>query len=158
MPQICHFTLSNTNISSSKLDIVEGSNVTGLTNELSNSDLFNVQQEFLNIFLHTSDISNPTKPWIVYQTWADRVMKEFWAQGDEERKLGIPISFLCDRKTTKIPNAQIGFIDGIVLPLLTTFVSYFPGLNFLLLNSKQNREIFVKQKEQAEILEKAISG
>lgn len=140
------------------LEIVDGSNVSSLTNELSNSDLFAVQQEFLNIFLHTSDISNPTKPWLVYQTWADLVMREFWAQGDEERKLNIPISFLCDRKTTKIPNAQIGFIDGIVLPLLTTFVSYFPGLNFLLLNCKQNREIFVKQKEQAEILEKAISG
>jgi cAMP-specific phosphodiesterase 4 len=137
-------------------EVRNGHNVESIIANLSKAEVFGTQQEFLNITLHTADISNPTKPWMVYQIWADRVMNEFWAQGDEEKKLGMTLSFLCDRKTTKVPNAQIGFMDGIVLPLLSTFVSFFPGLNFLLENCKQNREIFIKQKEQEELLEKTI--
>merc|ERR1711904_598775 len=40
--------------------------------------------------LHTSDISNPTKCKSLMMVWTERVMTEFWQQGDRERKLGIP--------------------------------------------------------------------
>lgn len=136
--------------------INNGENVNLIMKDLEKTDLFNTQQEFLNILLHLADISNPTKPWVVYNKWTELVMKEFWHQGDEEKKLGLPVSFLCDRKTTKIPNAQIGFMEGIVLPMLSTVVNFFPNLSFLLINCRQNRDIFAKQKEQNELLEKTI--
>ena len=131
-------------------NIKQGTNLENITNKLGSNDLFNTQQEFLNIMLHAADISNPTKPWDIYNKWIDRVMNEFWEQGDEERKLNLPISFLCDRNTTKISNSQLGFIDGIVLPLLTTFIEFFPGLEFLLTNCKNNKEILIKQKDKEE--------
>ena len=34
----------------------------------------------LDAILHASDISNPFKPFVVYETWAKRVLKEFWLQ------------------------------------------------------------------------------
>lgn len=139
-------------------NISNGHNVDLIVKDIEKTELFNTQQEFLNILLHLADISNPTKPWSVYSKWTELVMKEFWRQGEEEKTLGLPVSFLCDRKTTKIPNAQIGFMDGIVLPMLSTVVNFFPSLNFLLINCKQNREIFVKQKEQAELYDYTIQG
>jgi hypothetical protein len=33
-----------------------------------------------------------------------------------EKKLNLPVSQLCDRETTNLAKAQIGFIDYIVLP------------------------------------------
>ena len=35
-------------------------------------------------------------------------MEEFFRQGDLERSLNLPISFLCDRTTIVIPQAQKG--------------------------------------------------
>ena len=32
--------------------------------------------------VHCSDLSNPTKPLELYKEWVDRLMDEFWAQGD----------------------------------------------------------------------------
>jgi cAMP-specific phosphodiesterase 4 len=36
--------------------------------------------------VHCSDLSNPTKPLSVYKLWVDRIMEEFFRQGD---KVGI---------------------------------------------------------------------
>ena len=32
--------------------------------------------------VHCSDLSNPTKPLVLYKEWVDRLMNEFWDQGD----------------------------------------------------------------------------
>ena len=39
----------------------------------------------LEMFLKCADISNPAKPLVIYQRWADLVMREFYRQGDAER-------------------------------------------------------------------------
>jgi hypothetical protein len=33
--------------------------------------------------VHCSDLSNPTKPLSVYKLWVDRIMEEFFRQGDK---------------------------------------------------------------------------
>ncbi|KAH0627199.1 hypothetical protein JD844_002673, partial [Phrynosoma platyrhinos] len=43
----------------------------------------------------------------------------FIPQGDKEAELGLPFSPLCDRKSTMVPQSQIGFIDFIVEPTFT---------------------------------------
>lgn len=106
------------------------------------------KQEFLNTLIHLADISNPTKPTSVYVKWADMVMKEFWLQGDKEHELGLPFSFLCDRNTTKLPAAQIGFMDGIVLPLTQIVVELFPGLGFMVDNILKNSIYYKNLKEE----------
>lgn len=48
-------------------------------------------------------------------------MNEFFQQGDREKAAGLPTSALMDRVTTKIPQAQLGFINVLVRPLLSAW-------------------------------------
>jgi hypothetical protein len=127
-------------------NINKGSNAEKIVENLDSISLTKTKQEFLNILIHAADISNPTKPFEVYSQWADKVMSEFFAQGDKEKELGLPCSFLCNRETVTIPNAQIGFIDGIVNPFFETLTNIFFGLDYLMENIKNNKEEFKKLK------------
>ena len=102
---------------------------------------FNTKQEFLNILVHAADISNPTKPLDIYKQWAQRCIDEFFRQGDMEKRLGLPVSFNCDRNTVTLPQSQLGFIDAIVFPLFSLINEFFPGLNFTLENIKKMKKI-----------------
>jgi len=67
--------------------------------------------------LHAADISNPTKIRSTMLRWTERVMKEFWMQGDKEASLGLPISAFMDRKQPQVQTCQMGFINVLVKPL-----------------------------------------
>uniref|UniRef100_A0A670XV95 Phosphodiesterase n=1 Tax=Pseudonaja textilis TaxID=8673 RepID=A0A670XV95_PSETE len=73
----------------------------------------------LSLMLHTADISHPAKAWNLHHRWTMSLLEEFFRQGDKEAKLGLPFSPLCDRKSTMVPQSQIGFIDFIVEPTFT---------------------------------------
>lgn len=126
--------------------INKGKNSEKIVENLEGISLTKTKQEFLNILIHASDISNPTKPFDIYTQWADRVMAEFFNQGDKEKELGLPCSFLCNRETVTIPNSQIGFIDGIVYPFFDSLTNIFHGLEFLIDNIKNNKEEYKKLK------------
>ena len=66
--------------------------------------------------VHAADISNTCRPFDIARAWADRLMLEFFAQGDRERAEGLPVSPLCARDSTLTSASQIGFIKVIVLP------------------------------------------
>ncbi|CAE8620918.1 unnamed protein product, partial [Polarella glacialis] len=53
--------------------------------------------KWMELFLHLADVSNPLKPFEIGKQWAWRVLEEFFAQGDEEKELGLPIGMLNDR-------------------------------------------------------------
>merc|ERR1711956_189756 len=55
----------------------------------------------------------------------------FFAQGDREKELGIPVQFLNDRKKLNRPNSQIGFIEFMIAPLYTATLRVFPALKEL---------------------------
>ena len=103
---------------------------------------FNLKQEFLSVIIHSADVSNPSKPLDIYKIWAQKCVDEFFKQGDMEKRLGIPVSFNCDRNTVSLPQSQIGFIDAIVSPLFSVVCEFFPGMNFTLENLKKNREYY----------------
>ena len=89
------------------------------------SKLFEAQQGVLNMLIHSADISNPAKPDKISEAWTKRVYDEFFVQGDMEKEMGLPISNFCDRNTTNINKAMIGFINYVVLPtfdLLSTLI------------------------------------
>mmetsp|Transcript_25800 Transcript_25800/g.33823 ORF Transcript_25800/g.33823 Transcript_25800/m.33823 type:complete len:600 (+) Transcript_25800:58-1857(+) len=76
----------------------------------------------LQVALHAADLSNPAKSWEIYMLWTGRVIEEFYLQGDNERELGIPISFAFDRENpVPKPKFQQGFINYIVKPLYRSF-------------------------------------
>ena len=59
--------------------------------------------------LKCADISNQTRLWDLCQNWSLRIMEEFFRQGDAERDLHLPISFLCDRHSVCVPDSQKGW-------------------------------------------------
>ena len=99
----------------------------------------------LNILLHTADISNPAKPQEIYDKWIAVVLDEFFAQGDREASLGIPVSAGYDRRTTLRAASQINFMEFVVMPLFATLVKIFPELVDLMVNLVENRRIYGAQ-------------
>lgn len=61
----------------------------------------------LQNMLHCADLSNTTKPLDIYRAWTDRLMEEFFCQGDLERLQGIEISAMCDRHNASIEKSQV---------------------------------------------------
>ena len=77
--------------------------------------------------VHCSDLSNPTKPLVLYKEWVDRLMNEFWDQGDrvsmlvlsdkirqsdttphfQEKEEGLEVSPMCDRATANVEKSQV---------------------------------------------------
>jgi hypothetical protein len=131
-------------------NIKNGKNIEKIFDNLDNIGIFNTQQEFLNTLIHTADISNPTKPLHIYEIWSGLVMEEFWNQGDKEKEMGLTVSFLCDRASTNVAAAQLGFMDGIVFPLIQVVVNFFPGLQFLIDSINDNKIHYKKIKEEQE--------
>jgi len=66
-----------------------------------------VRSQLMQQILHCADLSNPSKPAHIYKEWVNRVMEEFFRQGDREKMLGVDVSPMCDRNTVKIANAQV---------------------------------------------------
>ena len=52
--------------------------------EISDED----KEKYMNLIVHSADISNPTKSFVVYYKWAELVVQEFYQQGDKEKELG----------------------------------------------------------------------
>nr|XP_020850782.1 cAMP-specific 3',5'-cyclic phosphodiesterase 4A isoform X8 [Phascolarctos cinereus] len=77
--------------------------------------------QVLRNMVHCADLSNPTKPLALYRQWTDRIMEEFFRQGDKERERGMEISPMCDKHTASVEKSQVGFIDYIVHPLWETW-------------------------------------
>ena len=105
-------------------------------------------QDYLNLLIHSADISNPTKKFNLYNKWAKLVVEEFFQQGDKEKELGIKCSF--DRETTTIYQSQLGFIDYIEIPFFTLYVKTFPKLKFLMdnLNNNKNEILALQEKDK----------
>lgn len=101
----------------------------------------------LSQLIHAADISNPIKPFDIYRKWVDCVLEEFFVQGDKEKSLGLPVSFLCDRNTTKVPDSQLGFIRFVVSPLFQGLALAYPNMKMVVNLIKCNEEEFVKMKE-----------
>lgn len=73
--------------------------------------------EVLKIFTKASDVAHAGKNMELHQKWTNLVCDEFFAQGDLEKKLDLPVSMYCDRDKTDLPKSQIGFIKNIVFPI-----------------------------------------
>lgn len=87
-----------------------------------------VKTLIMEAILHSADVSNPCRTWDVTQRWSHICIDEFFAQGDEEKKRGIPVQFLNNRETLSRPNSQIGFIEFMVAPLFVAQIRLWPKL------------------------------
>uniref|UniRef100_W5LHL2 Phosphodiesterase n=1 Tax=Astyanax mexicanus TaxID=7994 RepID=W5LHL2_ASTMX len=96
--------------------------------------------QVLRNMVHCADLSNPTKPLDLYRQWTDRIMEEFFHQGDRERERGMEISPMCDKHTASVEKSQVGFIDYIVHPLWETWADLVhPDAQDILDTLEENR-------------------
>lgn len=58
--------------------------------------------DLIKALVHAADIGNPARPYELCKIWAFKIIKEFFAQGDKERQLGLEIMPGFDRRTTNI--------------------------------------------------------
>jgi len=77
------------------------------------------------LILHCADISNPAKPFHIHRRWTEMLLEEYFRQGDDEIRIGLPASPMMDRTTTLVPPSQIGFMDVIVQPAFTVLHDMF---------------------------------
>jgi len=93
----------------------------------------------MQMALKCADLGHLALPWTSHLRWVKRLEEEFFAQGDQEKKLGmLEISFLMDRNKGGPSDSQVGFFDFMVLPLFQAFVEAFPSLQPMLSAVEEN--------------------
>ena len=155
-------------------DIIKGKNFTKIFEDIPEDetktnkqliDLYDRQQCLLNMIIHTSDISNPAKPDKVSSQWTQRVYDEFFVQGDLEKEKKLPVSNFCDRNTTNVNKAMIGFISFVVGPTINCLTNLIPEVmdyteycNFNLRKhqrgAKEDDRLLILAKNKKEVQEK----
>ncbi|KAJ8345598.1 hypothetical protein SKAU_G00297910 [Synaphobranchus kaupii] len=106
--------------------------------------------QVLRNMVHCADLGNPTKPLGVYRQWTDRIMQEFFCQGDKERERGMEISPMCDKHTASVEKSQVGFIDYIVHPLWETWGDLVhPDAQDILETLEENRDWYQSAAPQS---------
>ncbi|XP_028434540.1 cAMP-specific 3',5'-cyclic phosphodiesterase 4D isoform X2 [Perca flavescens] len=104
-------------------------------------DNYSDRIQVLQNMVHCADLSNPTKPLQLYRQWTDRIMEEFFSQGDRERERSMEISPMCDKHNASVEKSQVGFIDYIVHPLWETWADLVhPDAQDILDTLEDNRE------------------
>ena len=98
----------------------------------------NLEQYQLNFITHIADIFHNYKKFEISLKWVELLSNEFWNQGDKEKKLGLPISFLCDRDNIDVPKSQIGFITSFIIPSMEEFVDVNIKFNIFINNATDN--------------------
>ena len=84
------------------------------------------------VFLHPNTHYALLLPSTRYMKWTNRVLQEFWNQGDAERAAGLPVSKGFDRVEAAKPGAlaasQAGFMQFIVADVYVNF-DKVPGVD-----------------------------
>ena len=96
------------------------------------------QQNLLDFIIHLADLAHNTRLFNVSIKWVELLSEEFWRQGDLEKEHNLPISFLCDRENTNVPQSQKGFISGFILSTFEVLGNIFPSLRFTYENANNN--------------------
>lgn len=66
---------------------------------------------------------------------------DIFSLGDREKALNLPISPLCDRASTLVPESQIGFVEFIVAPTYTILGDMFEKVTTQELESSGNSAV-----------------
>lgn len=79
------------------------------------------RQQLIEMTLHLADISNCCRPWNVNWRIGALLEGEFFLQGDEEKRLKLPVMPLMNRETDSLAAGQSFWIPKIVVPLVQIF-------------------------------------
>ena len=99
---------------------------------------FEEQQSLFDFLIHAADLAHNTKTFNISIKWVELLTEEFWLQGDKEKSMNLPVSFLCDRDSYNVPQSQVGFIKGFIIPTFDCMIDIFPSLKYTMDNAKTN--------------------
>lgn len=106
---------------------------------------------FAKLLIMAADIGHACAPWDQHFHWSLRVNLEFFEQGDEESRLGLPISPLCDRAKADIVKGQCFFIDFMAKPVFQELLKVVPdaeaklGMHEALEQAESNKDCWAKR-------------
>ena len=72
----------------------------------------------LSYILHAADVGKFARPLSLYLKWSEKLMLEFFQQGETEKELKLPVSAFMDSENTVKERVLISFIEIIVQPTL----------------------------------------
>ena len=78
----------------------------------------------LTYVIKCADMSNPSRPPRLNRLWVDRVMNEFFEQGDLEKDKSFDVTMFYDRQKPNVAKCQTGFIDFLVRPMYLKFINF----------------------------------
>ena len=111
-------------------------------------NIFEEQQNLFDFVVHVCDIAHNAKKFSISLQWVELLTNEFWKQGDKEKKLGLNVSFGCDREQYNIPISQVGFIKAFIVPTFDVLNDIFPSLDFFCKNVENNLKTWKDLSEQ----------
>merc|ERR1712151_685704 len=94
----------------------------------------------LCVVMKAADLGHTALPWRQHTKWVERLEAELFAQGDQEKSLGLPVSFLMDREKPGASATQSGFYDFMVLPMFKVLVHAAPLAEPVLEGAMANRD------------------
>ncbi|KAF8821245.1 3'5'-cyclic nucleotide phosphodiesterase domain-containing protein [Cardiosporidium cionae] len=78
--------------------------------------------------IKAADLGHGALEWAQHRIWSERVLDEFYKQGEEEARCGFKTSPLCERQPLKITaESQHGFLFYVVTPLYTELAEVCPS-------------------------------
>ncbi|CAG9329119.1 unnamed protein product [Blepharisma stoltei] len=78
----------------------------------------------LQMCIKCADIGHGAKTLELHKRWSSLITKEFFKQGDLERRNGLAASPLCDRESVIISKSQEGFLKVLVRPLFESWAEF----------------------------------
>lgn len=85
------------------------------------------RQLLLTALVEAADISNEVRHFRFSRMWAPLVAEEFWRQGDQEKKIGLEVAPMFDRRKVNLSRDQTGFIAYLCLPLYKALAEVLPA-------------------------------
>ncbi|TUQ53284.1 cGMP-inhibited 3',5'-cyclic phosphodiesterase B [Bagarius yarrelli] len=110
------------------------------------------------VCIKLADINGPAKERQLHLKWTEGIVNEFYEQGDEEARLGLPISPFMDRSAPQLAKLQESFITHIVGPLCNSYdaAGLLPG--YWLDEEEVDEEDAEEEEEDAEDTETDDEG
>ncbi|XP_073690366.1 cAMP and cAMP-inhibited cGMP 3',5'-cyclic phosphodiesterase 10A [Garra rufa] len=93
----------------------------------------------IGLMMTACDLCSVTKLWPITRLTANDIYAEFWAEGDEMKKIGMqPIPMMDRDKKDEVPQGQVGFYNAVAIPCYTTLSELFPPSSPLLSACREN--------------------
>lgn len=98
--------------------------------------------------IKVADISNVAKMWDCSYSWTQFITKEFFQQGDLEKKKGINVAPFMDREKTNMFKNTCNFIDYVAAPFFSSVTQTIPSTSKVYQLVQANRKRWGKLQEE----------